>query len=438
MKITAITLAFFSTISLFATEQQDALTYINQLRNGVGLTAFHPVSTLDTAAQNHAKYLLSNTVFGHYEVDGNPDFTGVAPENRGNYAGYSHSYYSENISAGDSDINASIDGLFTAIYHRLKFLDFNAHDLGVGYFYDDNYPYKSAHVFNMATNSATNTAEIAAQNPLIVKWPYEKYQKAQPAFLNNEFPAPLPECAENGPSGNPVSIQFNTTDDVVGTSFTLRDQDGNILKSKVLDSNNNDILTSKEYVLFPIDRLDWDSTYTATFDYTIQGDEKSTTWSFKTRALKYPILKLPSTETTYNVSQNSIYAFFEVPTDCNDSNGISYGHRGGFTFLSVVDANTYYVQVNGAVGSDYTATIRGKQFSFHVFTQEVSDLTFDEVTSTELTLNWKHNTGGEDGFKIYRNDQLIATIDNSQTTYHDSGLSPLTTYKYTVKAYSAN
>ncbi len=91
--------------------------------------------------------------------------------------------------------------------------------------------------------------DVSGQNPLIVKWPYPGYTQMQPAFFNNEFPDPLPECNQGGPSGNPISVQFNPADtppNITALAFTLQDSSSNTINTQMLDANNNAILTSRE------------------------------------------------------------------------------------------------------------------------------------------------------------------------------------------------
>jgi chitodextrinase len=59
------------------------------------------------------------------------------------------------------------------------------------------------------------------------------------------------------------------------------------------------------------------------------------------------------------------------------------------------------------------------------------------ISSTQINLSWLASTDnvGVTGYKVYRNGTQIATTSN--TSYSDTGLSPSTTYKYTVSAYDA-
>jgi chitodextrinase len=59
------------------------------------------------------------------------------------------------------------------------------------------------------------------------------------------------------------------------------------------------------------------------------------------------------------------------------------------------------------------------------------------VSATEVTVTWNASTDnvGVAGYKINKNGNLFATI--SKTNYSDRGLSPATTYTYSVSAYDS-
>jgi len=65
-----------------------------------------------------------------------------------------------------------------------------------------------------------------------------------------------------------------------------------------------------------------------------------------------------------------------------------------------------------------------------------SNLTADAVSQSQVKLRWFDNSNNEKGFRIYRNNNLVTTIDANVTTYQDTGLEPATTYKYMVIAYN--
>jgi len=58
------------------------------------------------------------------------------------------------------------------------------------------------------------------------------------------------------------------------------------------------------------------------------------------------------------------------------------------------------------------------------------------ATSTSVTVTWTPGGGvTPDGYKIYRNGSLVATVPSGETSYTDQNLTPATTYTYGVTAY---
>ena len=67
-----------------------------------------------------------------------------------------------------------------------------------------------------------------------------------------------------------------------------------------------------------------------------------------------------------------------------------------------------------------------------------TNLTAAPVSSSQINLSWTASTDnvGVQGYKVYRNGVQIATV-TSGNSYSDTGLSPSTTYYYTVSAFDA-
>ncbi|MGC9602953.1 MAG: dockerin type I domain-containing protein [Minisyncoccia bacterium] len=69
-----------------------------------------------------------------------------------------------------------------------------------------------------------------------------------------------------------------------------------------------------------------------------------------------------------------------------------------------------------------------------------SNLTATTISTSGITVTWKDNSAKEEGFYIYRNGMLAATMGPSAATgatltYNDTGLSSGTSYTYTVKSF---
>ena len=58
------------------------------------------------------------------------------------------------------------------------------------------------------------------------------------------------------------------------------------------------------------------------------------------------------------------------------------------------------------------------------------------ISQNAATLSWTDNSDNEKGFKIFRGNNLVATVGPNVTAYQDTGLQPATNYQYILKAYN--
>jgi len=118
--------------------QHEAREAVNALRHAAGLPPLTDSPVLGEAAARHAAYLDVHRdpaaapagVSAHRQSSSSDLFSGVTPADRAIAAGYPHRLVLENVSMGYDSLEASLDGLMRAIYHRLTFLDFVADELG--------------------------------------------------------------------------------------------------------------------------------------------------------------------------------------------------------------------------------------------------------------------------------------------------------------------
>jgi hypothetical protein len=73
--------------------------------------------------------------------------------------------------------------------------------------------------------------------------------------------------------------------------------------------------------------------------------------------------------------------------------------------------------------------------TFTVLPAAPTNLSTAVVSCNQINLSWSDNSGNEEGYKVYRNGSLIATLGSNITSYQDAGLTGNTSYPYTVKAY---
>jgi chitodextrinase len=131
------------------------------------------------------------------------------------------------------------------------------------------------------------------------------------------------------------------------------------------------------------------------------------------------------------------YKIYRNGTQIAITSNTNYSDTG----LSPSTTYTYSVSAYDAAGNN-----SNRSGSVSVSTQAAPDtqaptvpnnLTATTISSTQINLSWTASIDnvGVSGYKVFRNGLQIATTSN--TNYSDTGLSPLTTYSYTVSAFDA-
>ncbi|WP_456449227.1 FG-GAP-like repeat-containing protein [Hydrogenimonas sp.] len=351
-------------------KREKGLSYLNFLREKVALFPFVENDRLDTAAYNHAHYLVVNDMAGHYEDPDDPGYTGKDVGERIRGVGYEYATIGENVSAGQESVEESIDGLFSAIYHRFGFLNFSMDEIGLGNDESGAYIYRFAYVYEMGVSSYEKLLSNEEKNPAVVVWPYEGQRNAGRIFYE-ESPDPLPEC---GVSGYPASIQFNgrKSGDIVMRSFKLYESSGEEISDTTLLTRSNDPnghFSENEYALFPMTPLSPDSWYDVEFLYEEDGVVKRKEWSFKTEAFTDPYYVVEKSGLTFDVEAGKVYIFYLPPSGCNDKlSSVKYRYVSDTTFsLEWIDANTFRIAFSGNTGSEaIISPSNGRDFSLKI------------------------------------------------------------------------
>ncbi|MBI4082041.1 MAG: CAP domain-containing protein [Candidatus Lambdaproteobacteria bacterium] len=343
-----------------AAELGDTYAHLERVRQVAGLKPFRRNALLEAAAARHARYLALNRTRGHFEQQGRPAFAGYSVAERTKQAGYSAFRVGENVATGNHAGVQSVDGLMTALYHRLGFLAFGSDEVGIGI--DQAGPEERKFVFNMgdsalrafcadppasalfrppgryvelcpqglrvhdAAYSALSTA-TSRGHPRVVLWPPPDGADVVPAFFD-EDPDPLPDREV---SGNPITVQFNPArvgrvrllefalfraDGAGAPGRSERPRPAPVGNTRVLTraSDPNRELTAHEFALFPLDRLDWNAGYRVRARFEADGREELLEWSFRTRALDVPLYTVQARGETVPVRAATAYALYIPPT----------------------------------------------------------------------------------------------------------------------------
>jgi len=355
-----------------AYEQNHAFAYVSETRETIGMNGLTPNTLLERAAQSHADYLVANHAKSHFETEGKPRFTGVTPIDRATHAGYASLRVSENLSTHHNSAKASVEGLFSAIYHRFAFLDPQIDEMGVGVTQDVAKGSNSAFVYLMGSSHIRVLCEEESfkgngryiykvcldpkhrirakvfaralhfqqrENPQLILYPYDGQEGVPPVFYE-ESPDPLPDSEV---SGFPVSVLFNPFffTQVSEVSLALyRDQEGGVVQARFMDkeSDPHGRFSTHQFALFPEERLAYNTRYKAVLQYRYKGEVQHRIWHFSTTQIEEPLYTITRSEQTIHIKAGSDCVLYFKPKDAHDLLGnIHYPQRVSVTFL---DHNT--------------------------------------------------------------------------------------------------
>lgn len=360
-------------VSLEANSQRKGLAYLNSIRAHAGLITLKSNNALEKAAASHARYLVHNQSSGHYETKGKDSYTGNTPTQRIIKAGYPSTFVMENISVNTPGEAEAIDNLFSAIYHRFVFLNFDKDEIGIGFdSTSQKRSIKSAYVYNLGSSYVSKLCQrsftmthgvyymkdicrqsskvipmalvaeekeaVQRKNREIILYPYAGQTNIWPAFYN-ESPDPLPGYKV---SGFPLSVQFNPSyyQSVRLHSFRLYEEGREIKEVKILQHSNdhNHLLTKLEFVLMPLKRLEFGKKYTAVFEGAADGYTVQKRWSFSTVKPKETLYRITGVNTDLSVRSGATAVLYFVPNSKEDIIH-SYRSRGSIK-VSFLDQNT--------------------------------------------------------------------------------------------------
>ena len=342
----------FLLLNLFTPVQaNEALNYLNALRQAAGLPAFSFNQQLREAAHNHAVYLYNTDSTSHFQNNkSSPSFTGFDVVERSLYLGYPHSELGENISGGQQNYKDSIDGLMSAIYHRFGFLDPEFDEIGFATIADEQHQQRNKFVYVLGNRGLREACEAPDENitpgtyftkmcrdaekkipvetrdfikqqlldsaPDVVIWPYNG-AIVSPIFLE-EDPDPLPSQSI---SGYPVSLSFHPQrfSNLRLLSFELINSQTNrrVPNIHILDKDTdpNNKFTPHEFAFFPLYRLDWGTNYFVNTSFESDSGLVNYSWQFFTTSLDKPVIKVENSDShVYLEASKTAYIYLPQQT----------------------------------------------------------------------------------------------------------------------------
>ncbi len=276
----------------------DAFNVINAERLKAGLGALTQSTELDVAAGYDSNYFLLNPSIpvGFVEDEGNPGYVFDSPRDRIAQSGYSASSYgityTQHALAG---ADAALVSLATP-YHRVWAMDYTWSQMGFGLTVDSD---GDGVLVNDLALPNGGTAQ--GMTSTVSVYPADKSTDIS-VLMPNEVPTyPLPQPWGPGAyPGYPVSVQLNKADMLVWIpgSFTLKEAtSGATVAGTVLDNGSSvlDAYGMRNWAFFiPTTPLKPATTYTASFNATIEGSALSKNWSFTTRAATVSVSNVPT------------------------------------------------------------------------------------------------------------------------------------------------
>ena len=272
--------------------QLAAFNLLNQYRQQCGFPTLQQNTVLDTAAQNHSKYMGLNNVFTDIETSGNNGYTGASYLDRAVYAGFPAGISLAGGSGGGnavftSNFSASlagqqfIYGMIGGVYHSV-IATYPANIVGLGEYEtpatQGAYTYTDTFESLSVASSSTQTQSLGG-TPLT--FPCQGITGVPYAEVG-ESPA-APNVSASG-SGTPVVVMGNATDSIVLQSATMTDTGGHVITLQLLNSatDPNKFLKSSQAVAYPTSPLSPNTTYTVSLTGTYNGAAFSRSFSFTT------------------------------------------------------------------------------------------------------------------------------------------------------------
>jgi uncharacterized protein YkwD len=229
----------------------EAVALLAEVRATLELPPAAVVSTLTAAAQAHAEYVAANQdyhkangISPHREVAQLAGFTGAAPADRVDYAGYGGLYIGEVIGYQPKPVG-TMQAWLESLYHRLPLIRREAVEVGIGGALGDAI---AAHVVEVGTNSEAFSAASSGTYPLVA-YPPNGALDVPASWSGLEAPQPTPPPA-GYPSG-PVLTLSATIGAIAVETAEVRPIGGEPVAVTLLTAQNDEHLQGRDVAVIP-------------------------------------------------------------------------------------------------------------------------------------------------------------------------------------------
>jgi len=268
-------------------------TAYNAFRQAEGLGLLAQNTKLDTADQNHLKYLLTNTDLDftsidpatarplfHIEDPKRPNFTGVTELDRANFTQYGGTYVGESGSYGSGQGSVSaLNLLLAGVYHRAGLMFQGPKDFGIAVGTDAQQT--TVMTFGYVSTRQTNASDYFGFYPAA-------NQTGVALFAGTEAPNPFPDVSYSDYSTKtsyPINVVSAEGTTLAVKTFTVTESGQSAPMSARLLTQAND--TNKELqgnTAFLVANTSFkpNTVYNVSFVGTVNGANVTKAWSFTT------------------------------------------------------------------------------------------------------------------------------------------------------------
>jgi hypothetical protein len=273
-----IAISIICNINIYASEdkQDEAIEYINEIREKVSVRPIENSKQLESSAANHSKYMSVNNKFSLIEESGNKYYRGRYSWDRASYYSYFNPYITEFINNNLVSYKNGVVDLINNPYSRISFLDPLYQHIGMG-------SYEDMYTFDLGGKSR----DLTVKNKKIVIYPYDNMENVPITWENNYKISPYRALdIESSNVGLPITLSYysdkNKIRRIYDNNIKLENKDKGIeVRTKII-LPQDDKYIDNSIIILPLKKLEYNTNYQILIDVdfifqksTIPSEKKS-------------------------------------------------------------------------------------------------------------------------------------------------------------------